>query len=70
MTCANNANSHRTLGYSVRVCISGRYSIHLGLQGSNLAECTKEGVPLEYRTIANEMKDRGYATHMIGRIIK
>ncbi|KAF6030381.1 ARSJ [Bugula neritina] len=47
--------------------LTGRYSIHLGLQGSNLAECTKEGVPLEYRTIANEMKDRGYATHMIGK---
>ena len=42
--------------------------IHLGLHDSNLASCTKDALPLAEDTVADVLKEQGYATHLIGKL--
>jgi len=47
--------------------LSGRYGIHTGLQHDKIRPLAAKGLPLEFTTIADELKDSGYATHMVGK---
>ena len=50
------------------VFFSGKYTIHLGLQGSNLAPCTNEALDSALDTVGDKMKAAGYDTHLIGML--
>ena len=47
--------------------LSGRYQIHTGLQHGVITTCTPNSLPKEIPTIADELRDAGYATHMVGK---
>lgn len=47
--------------------MSGRYQIHTGLQHSIIWPSQPYGLPLQYPTVANLLKDSGYSTHAIGK---
>ena len=50
------------------VYLTGKHVIHLGLHDSNLASCTKDALPLAEDTVADVLKEQGYATHLIGKL--
>ena len=41
--------------------------IHLGLQHGVIRPSQPNGVPLEYPTIADKLKENGYSTHIVGK---
>lgn len=41
--------------------------IHTGLQHNVIWPYQANGLPLEFPTIADKLKERGYATHMVGK---
>jgi len=47
--------------------LSGRYQIHTGLQHSVIRPCQQNSLPKEIPTIADQLRDAGYATHMVGK---
>ncbi|RUS91746.1 hypothetical protein EGW08_000454 [Elysia chlorotica] len=47
--------------------MTGRYQIHTGLQHSIIWPSQPYGLPLQYPTLANLLKDQGYSTHAIGK---
>ena len=47
--------------------LSGRYQIHTGLQHSVIRLCQPNSLPKEIPTLADELRDAGYATHMVGK---
>jgi len=47
--------------------LSGRYDIHTGLQHGMIAPCQANSLPKETPTLADELRDAGYATHMVGK---
>ena len=48
--------------------LTGRYQIYTGLQDGVLESCTQPGLPLNLPTLADKLKETGYATHMVGRL--
>ena len=48
----------------VNVCV---FQIHTGLQHGIIWSPQPNGLPLEDRTIADELKAAGYATHVVGK---
>ena len=47
--------------------LSGRYQIHTGLQHGLIWPSQPNALPKEFPTIADKLKESGYATHMIGK---
>ncbi|ELU01579.1 hypothetical protein CAPTEDRAFT_176799 [Capitella teleta] len=47
--------------------MSGVYQIHTGLQHNVIWPAQANGLPLEFPTIADKMREAGYATHMAGK---
>ncbi|KAK3794693.1 hypothetical protein RRG08_056709 [Elysia crispata] len=47
--------------------LSGRYQIHTGLQHSIIVNSQANALPLDSPTIADKLKESGYATHMAGK---
>jgi len=47
--------------------LSGRYQIHTGLQHMVLDVCQANSLPKEMPTLADMLRDAGYATHMVGK---
>ncbi|XP_012944881.1 arylsulfatase J [Aplysia californica] len=47
--------------------MSGRYQIHTGLQHRIFRSEQPNGLPLDSPTMADKMKEAGYATHMVGK---
>jgi hypothetical protein len=47
--------------------MTGRYSIHHGIHWP-LADSSPSGLPLDEITLAQKMKEAGYATHMVGKV--
>lgn len=39
----------------------------MGTNGGNFIACKASGVPPQFPTIADRLKEQGYATHMIGK---
>ena len=47
--------------------LSGRYQIHTGLQHGVITTCQPNSLPKEIPTLADQLRDAGYATHMVGK---
>ena len=47
--------------------LSGRYQIHTGLQHGIIWPTQANALPKDIPTIAEKLKDHGYATHMVGK---
>ncbi|KAH9494554.1 hypothetical protein Btru_019838 [Bulinus truncatus] len=47
--------------------LTGRYQIHTGLQHNIIWPSQPYGMPLEFPTLANFLKDNGYSTHAVGK---
>ena len=47
--------------------LTGKYTIHLGLQHSIVQSGHPSALGTEHRTLAEELKKRNYATHMVGK---
>jgi arylsulfatase B/arylsulfatase I/J len=47
--------------------MSGRYASHTGLQHSYLLTGTDTGLPLKFRSIAEQLNDVGYSSHAVGK---
>ncbi|XP_005099114.1 arylsulfatase B [Aplysia californica] len=47
--------------------MSGRYQIHTGLQHGLINSGQPSALPLDNPTMADKMKEAGYATHMVGK---
>jgi len=47
--------------------MSGRYPARLGLQHAVIAGFQDYGLPLDEVTLADKLKDAGYATHAVGK---
>ncbi|CAL1531381.1 unnamed protein product [Lymnaea stagnalis] len=47
--------------------MTGRYQIHTGLQHNIIWPSQPYGLPLEFPTLANFLKDQGYSTHAVGK---
>ncbi|RUS78916.1 hypothetical protein EGW08_013329 [Elysia chlorotica] len=47
--------------------MTGRYQIHTGLQHSIIWPSQPYGLPLQYPTLANLLRDGGYTTHALGK---
>ena len=41
--------------------------IHLGLQHGNIKSRQANGLPLDVRTLADKLREAGYATHLVGK---
>lgn len=51
-----------------RACLmSGRHPIRLGLQSGVVRPWSKHSLPLEERTMADALREKGYATHICGK---
>ena len=60
--------------YSTPMCtpsrgslMTGRYQVHAGLQHRVLDVCQANSLPKEIPTLADMLRDAGYATHMVGK---
>ncbi|BFZ20042.1 hypothetical protein BsWGS_23081 [Bradybaena similaris] len=47
--------------------LSGRYQIHTGLQHGVIKEYQPNALPNDSPTLADKLKESGYATHMVGK---
>ena len=47
--------------------LSGRYQIYTGLQHGAILACQPNGLPEEIPTLADILRDAGYATYMVGK---
>ncbi|XP_059147351.1 arylsulfatase B-like [Physella acuta] len=47
--------------------MTGRYQIHTGLQHNIIWPSQPYGMPLQFPTVANFLKDQGYSTHAVGK---
>ncbi|KAK3749068.1 hypothetical protein RRG08_034043 [Elysia crispata] len=47
--------------------MSGRYQIHTGLQHRIIRPSQPYGLPLQFPTVADILKEQGYATHAVGK---
>lgn len=47
--------------------MTGRYPIHTGMQHFVLGPASPYGLPLNFTTLPQKMKELGYATHMVGK---
>jgi len=47
--------------------LTGKYTIHLGLQHSIVQSGQSSALGTEHRMLAEELKERNYATHMVGK---
>lgn len=47
--------------------LTGKYTIHLGLQHSIIQSGHPSGLGTEHETLSEALKKRGYATHMVGK---
>mmetsp|Transcript_17609 Transcript_17609/g.22421 ORF Transcript_17609/g.22421 Transcript_17609/m.22421 type:complete len:178 (-) Transcript_17609:63-596(-) len=47
--------------------LTGRYPIHTGMQTHVLQPTQPGGLPLKYKTIAEELKKQGYDTYLVGK---
>jgi arylsulfatase A-like enzyme len=47
--------------------LTGRYPAHTGMQTHVLQPQQRGGLPLDEVTLAERLKERGYATHMVGK---
>ena len=66
--------THLTNYYGHSICtpsrssiLTGRYASHTGLQHSYLLTGTRTGLPLKFKTLADHLTERGYASHAVGK---
>uniref|UniRef100_A0A0K8S8T4 Arylsulfatase B n=1 Tax=Lygus hesperus TaxID=30085 RepID=A0A0K8S8T4_LYGHE len=47
--------------------MTGRYPIHLGMQGSPITPAEPTGLPTQFKILPEYLKDLGYKTHILGK---
>lgn len=57
-------NNYIQINVTIRRCL---IQIHTGLQHSVIRPPKPNGLPLEDPTLADKLKEAGYATHMVGK---
>merc|ERR1739838_511835 len=63
----NQFYTQPTCSPSRAALLTGQYPIHTGFNEGVLTWSTKAGLETKFPTIAEELKDVGYATHMLGK---